>query len=155
MISAFGGMGSGPAGTRRRWMTAPSSGLATIQEDGDGDEQKDDGRDLGNLSVGLGRSSLLEKNFGNEAFVDKAKRSGTKQMRVPRTQTQSKDSYETPSANHLEKIAEHDDKDKDAPVIAENMASSLKEGKSLVSDDDIEAKGTQFLDEIGKSIGFG
>ena len=155
MISAFGGMGSGPAGTRRRWMTAPSSGLATIQEDGDGDEQKDDGRDLGNLSVGLGRSSLLEKNFGNEAFVDKAKRSGTKQMRVPRTQTQSKDSYKTLPANHLEKIMEHDDKGNGAPGIAENMASSLKEGKSLVSDDDIEEKGTQFLDEIGKSMGFG
>lgn len=155
MISAFGGTNSGPAGTRRRWMTAPSSGLATIQEDGDGNERKDDGGDLGNLSVGLGRSSLLEKNFGNEAFVDKAKRSGTKQMRVPRTQTQSKDSYKTLPANHLEKIMEHDDKGKGAPGIAENMALSLKEGKSLVSDDDIEAKGTQFLDEIGKSMGFG
>ena len=155
MINAFGGMSSGPAGTRRRWMTAPSSGLATIQEDGDGDEQKDDGGDLGNLSVGIGRSSLLEKNFGNEAFVDKAKRSGTKQMRVPRTQTQSKDSYKTLPANSLEKILEHDDKSEVAPGIAENTALSLREGKSLVSDDDIEAKGTQFLDEIGKSMGFG
>ena len=155
MISAFGGMSSGPAGTRRRWMTAPSSGLATIQEDADGDEQKDDGGDLGNLSVGLGRSSLLEKNFGNEAFVDKAKRSGTKQMRVPRTQAQSKDSYKTLPANHLEKITEDDVKGTEASGIAENMASSRKEGISLVSDDDIERKGTQFLDEIGKSMGFG
>jgi len=155
MISAFGGTGSGPAGTRRRWMTAPSSGLATIQEDGDGDETKDDGRDLGNLSVGLGRSSLLEKNLGNEAFVDKAKRSGTKQMRVPRTQTQSKDSYKTLPVNHLEIIVEHGDTNSEAVGVDENMGSSEKQGKSFVSDDDIEAKGTQFLDEIGKSMGFG
>ena len=141
MISAFGSMNSGPAGTRRRWMTAPSSGLATIQEDGDGADQKDDGGDLGNLSLGLGRSSLqLEKNFGNEAFVDKAKRSGTKQMRVPQTQKQSNDSYKTLPPNHLGKINENDD----------NSSAKL-----FVSDDDIEAKGTQFLDEIGKSMGYG
>ena len=141
MISAFGSMNSGPAGTRRRWMTAPSSGLATIQEDGNGADQKDDGGDLGNLSLGLGRSSLqLEKNFGNEAFVDKAKRSGTKQMRVPQTQKQSNDSYKTLPPNHLGKINENDD----------NSSAKL-----FVSDDDIEAKGTQFLDEIGKSMGYG
>lgn len=141
MISAFGSMNSGPAGTRRRWMTAPSSGLATIQEDGDGADQKDDGGDLGNLSLGLGRSSLqLEKNFGNEAFVDKAKRSGTKQMRVPQTQKQSNDSYKTLPPNHLGKINENDDN---------------SNAKLFVSDDDIEAKGTQFLDEIGKSMGYG
>ena len=151
MISAFGSMSSGPAGTRRRWMTAPSSGLATIQEDGDGDDQKDDGGDLDNLSLGLGRSSLLEKNFGNEAFVDKAKRSGTKQMRVPQTQKQSTDSYQTLPPNHLGKINENDDNSS----ADESGAPSRREGKLFVSDDDIEAKGTQFLDEIGKSMGYG
>jgi hypothetical protein len=125
-------------------MTAPSSGLATIQEDGDGDDQKGDSGDLGNLSLGLGRSSLLlEKNFGNEAFVDKAKRSGTKQMRVPQTQKQSNDSYKTLPPNHDNSSAD------------ESGAPSRREGKLFVSDDDIEAKGTQFLDEIGKSMGYG
>jgi len=132
-------------------MTAPSSGLATIQEDGDGDDQKDDGGDLGNLSLGLGRSSLLEKNFGNEAFVDKAKRSGTKQMRVPQAQKQSTDSYQTLPPNHLGKINENDDNSS----ADESGAPSRREGKLFVSDDDIEAKGTQFLDEIGKSMGYG
>ena len=80
----------------------------------------------------------LEKNFGNAAFVDKTKRSGTKQMRVPQTQKQSNDSYKTLPPNHLGKINENDDN-----------------SSAFVSDDDIEAKGTQFLDEIGKSMGYG
>ena len=61
-------------------------------------------------------------------------------MRVPQTQKQSNDSYKTLPPNHLGKINENDD----------NSSAKL-----FVSDDDIEAKGTQFLDEIGKSMGYG
>lgn len=153
MISAFGGMSSGPAGTRRRWMTAPSSALATIQEDADADERKEDeGEGCGGLkevftpSLGLnglgGPSSLGEKKFGNEAFVDKAKRSGTRQMRVPKTQKRRTDSSSsTLPANYAENITE--------------QGAASKPAKALASDDEIESQGTQFLDAIGQSLGLG
>ena len=54
MIGAFGGTSSGPAGNRRKWMTAPSLALATIREDEHAYEgQSPEGGDK-EESVGLG-----------------------------------------------------------------------------------------------------
>jgi hypothetical protein len=134
-LQAFGDA----VGSSRRWMTAPTKILLTIPEsenDEDGDNEVNVVEQV-SLSYSVGDMGLMPSNLsvsaesdGSSDMVDGSRQ--TKQMRRPRRPLKSAEGT----------IPVQQDMDEEA-------ASPLL----LTSDDDIETKGTAFLDSIGNSIG--
>jgi hypothetical protein len=133
MIKAFSGT---PMGSRR-WMTAPTPGLATIREDADGDNS-------GRGALSISKNSPPKKSQGpldsldTELFL-RPSGSSVKQMRVPKV-NKSGASIEVKAPPSIEKTDSE-----------ENSKASLKSLPG--SDEEIESAGTAFLDVIGRSLG--
>ena len=149
VVSGFTGTGSGPVGNRRRFMTAPSSVLATIKEDADVGDRREAVESFGKMMFD-DFSSSKKKKFGNEALVDNAKRSGVKQMRVPNVK---KTSNTLPG--DIRDIIIPDDIGEipsNSPPAA--VKKDNKDSKALLLDDEIQTAGSEFLDQIGESLGY-
>jgi hypothetical protein len=140
--SPFGNASSGPAANRRKWMTAPSSSLATIQEDND----KIDERHESSISENPNESGEQGDALDTELFKTKANK--VKQFRVPKLQQQSSgkipscDSYESNTVE-TESIATEKNTDTDS---SEKVVPK--------TDKEIADAGTAFLDMVGKNFGY-
>jgi hypothetical protein len=139
-VQAFADVSGG-----RRWMTAPSTTLSTIQESDQGDDsasEESNGETRAALPAASSESRPLHSfDKGNDTSRTKDEglvtipRRSTKQMRKPLIK-------------------------KKAATI-DGVPSELKNRKNIsppllsrvISDDDIETAGSAFLDEIGKSLG--
>ena len=130
---------SGPAANRRKWLTAPSSSLATIQEDNDKLDER--------LDVDVINSSTDANEHCDELDSElfKTKTNKVKQMRVPNL---------TSSNNPDAPL--HDDTIMPGPTIL-NKDDDVEQLSKVVpkTDQEIENAGTAFLDMIGKNFGFG
>jgi hypothetical protein len=174
MIGAFGGLGNstGPAANRRRWMTAPSSALATIREDQDAIENKETPERMnapqpwsspGNESSESDSTSsvpdsptksvdALDTELVLRAKATKA--APVKQMRVPRVQTiggsvTDNATIDIAATTTLSLIDTNVTKE-------ENLISPTNSTSSTIptTDEEIESAGTAFLDVIGKNLGY-
>jgi hypothetical protein len=138
MIQTYG---VGPS-SRRKWMTAPTSGLATIPEDTDrtGSDLNESVSDLGAVVTALSPErpedrkidSDTEVVLGDPIIVEKKT---TKKMRVPRvTKSVGKEAKEQKSAS-----------------LDSRSTSSLTVPST---DEEILTAGTAFLETIGKNLGY-
>ena len=95
-------------------------------------------------------SSSKKKKVGNEALVDNAKRSGVKQMRVPNVKKTSN----TLPADIRDIIIPDDigEIPSNSPPAA--VKKDKKDSKALLLDDEIQTAGSEFLDQIGESLGY-
>jgi hypothetical protein len=137
MIHAFSGIGPS---SRRKWMTAPSSGLATIHENADPvDPDLTEGSSLTGLravvtEISPGRAG--DDTNTSDAVDSELVRTApatNKKMRVP----QVKKSFETAE---------------DHGSFDNNTSTSLTVPST---DEEIEKSGTAFLEAIGKNLGYG
>lgn len=131
-VQAFGDV----AGNGRRWMTAPTNILLTIPESENGDDSDDDLNVSGNDTLSSTLAEFAHPAIDGDVADDLEKRDVVKQppkqMRRPRRPAKQSD-------EPVETITE-DIGPPTTPLL-------------LTSDDDIETKGTAFLDTIGSSIG--
>jgi len=145
MIKAYSGVGPS---NRRKWMTAPTSGLATIQEDADQGESdfNDSARDLGAVVTSLSPERSEDKEAdGNKSgdnvdteLVLRDPVTERKKMRVPRvTKTGEEEATKAKSA-----------------TFDSNSLSSLSNLTVPSTDEEIFSAGTAFLDTIGKNLGY-
>ena len=130
-------------------MTAPSSVLATITEDAEAGDRREAVESFGKMMFD-DFSSSKKKKFGNEALVDNAKRSGVKQMRVPNVKKTSN----TLPADIRDIIIPDDigEIPSNSPPAA--VKKDNKDSKALLLDDEIQTAGSEFLDQIGESLGY-
>ena len=149
------GFFSGPAASRRKYMTAPSfSQLCTIQEDTDKMEEVVDGSNTQNNSPASGASSGIQSGF-NEKESNKiqkgsegtdvldsemTRRSSTKpkQMRIPKVHKSNSSASDTSSKVET-------DSDKNVPNKVESKGSPT-------SNSDFEST-VSYLDRIGQGLG--
>ncbi|KAG7374623.1 Dock homology region 2 domain containing protein [Nitzschia inconspicua] len=159
-IKAFGGSSGGAS---RRWMTAPSPGLATIREDGGVDEEEDE--------VDGDTASKLVGPLDQLSSEIRPSKNPVRQFRVPK---RSKNSSST-SGEKLDEGAGNDSKGP-FPPSGEELAFTLtppkllpvhsldkkedsrekakKRGQTLpTTDADMINAGSSFLDAIEKSLG--
>jgi hypothetical protein len=136
MIHAFGVIGPS---SRRKWMTAPSSGLATIHENADPvDPYLIEGSSLTNLravvtQISPGRAGVdTNTSDAVDSELVRTAPATNKKMRVP----QLKKGVET--------LEDHGSFDN-------NTFTSLTVPST---DEEIEKSGTAFLDAIGKNLGY-
>ena len=143
MIQAYGGA-SGPS-NRRKWMTAPMSGLATIQEDA-GPGFSESNSDLGALVTPLSPDLPGDKKTNADAESDVvddelvlrkpvASTAERKKMRVPNVGKPTKEHSKRPSYGSLDS--------------SHTSLSSL----TVPTSEEALTAGTAFLDEIGKNLG--
>ena len=98
MVKAY----SGPQAMSRRWMTAPSAGLATIREDADDD---------GDMMIGvLNEIPKSRKDIGPLDSLDaervvKASSSSVKQMRVPKIKRKASDEESSATKTGTSEVA--------------------------------------------------
>ncbi len=137
---------SGPAANRRKWMTLPSSSLATIQEDNDkvDNDKADEPNELYNVSIpkeGDDQGDSLD----TELF--KTKNNKVKQFRVPKVQQATK------STDHT--FLNETPMQKTDSVVT-NVDESVDGTVKVVpkTDKEIEDAGTAFLDRIGQNLGY-
>ena len=142
-LSGVGGMGLG----RRKYMTLPSSALATIKEDFDGDDNEGgavDEKKPAFRSVGTpppkatDTSEKLSSPLDTEMVLRPGK-GHVKQMRRPQLQRNSSADDALPST----------------PRQEPRDVSSPKSAGGTMTDAEIETAGAAFLDAIGKDMGFG
>lgn len=138
MIQAYG------VGTsnRRKWMTAPTSGLATIPEDGDRTESdlNNSASDLDAVVTALSPERPEDRKIDSDTEVDLrdpiiVEKKTTKKMRVPRvTKSIEKEAKEQKSAS------------------LDSRSTSSRTVPS--TDEEILTAGTAFLETIGKNLGY-
>ena len=137
--SPFGST-SGPAATRRKWMTLPSSSLATIQEDNDRMDERQEFNDVQSYGEADDKGDALD----TELFKTKANK--VKQFRVPKLQQISS------SDNHKSLLEETTPTE-----ITSSMSSDENDKPKKVvpkTDEEIADAGTAFLDMIGENFGY-
>lgn len=124
----------------RRWMTAPTNMLLTIPETEHGDDSdielnitENDSFSTATTDFGSTGKANVADSDGFDEVVHSGMPKRTKQMRRPRRQAQAAVPENVEAVSQQPKLPE-------APLL-------------LTSDDDIETKGTAFLDTIGASIG--
>ncbi|KAL3910931.1 MAG: hypothetical protein SGILL_007491, partial [Bacillariaceae sp.] len=161
-IKAFGGSSGGGA---KRWMTAPSPGLATIQEDG-GDDEGLDPVDETAESKPVGPLDQLSSEIHN-----KPKKTPVRQFRVPKRTAKSSGDDGSKTTDDL-----GNDSQGPFPPTGEELSFELvpptslpvdspdkkrgakddlkKRGQTLpTTDADMIRAGSSFLDAIEKSLG--
>jgi len=133
--SSFGSA-SLPAANRRKWMTLPSSSLATIQEDND---KMIENQDNSTATDPIDHGDALD----TELF--KTKTSTVKQFRVPKLKKTSK-------STSVESLEEHIFDDDKAPNITMNENQGITKVVPK-TDKEIADAGTAFLNDLGKRLG--
>lgn len=140
----FGSLGD-PGTGRRKFMTLPTNALATIREDNDSElstssiisnsplkQDRNVSESCSSINTSFKASSTLDPDI-----VRKTPGRSVKKMRVPKI------SGGSPAAGNME----HDLKE-------EKPLDGGDERVLLMDDDAIETAGTEFLDAVGKSLGF-
>lgn len=139
--SPFGNI-SGPAANRRKWMTLPSSSLATIQEDND---KVDERKELYKLSI---PKECDDHGDALDTELFKTKNNKVKQFRVPKVQQTPK------STDHT--FLNESQINRETDSVVTNVDESLDGTGKVVpkTDKEIEDAGTAFLDRIGQNLGY-
>lgn len=160
LMQKFGGLsGAG----KKRWMTAPAPGLATIREseEGDGSESGMTAEDLGSLAIKPGPSGGPKDELDSEIHFQ-TKKSSVKQMRVPKTRGKTPTiKEETDTAPDFTSGSNKDA----APNPLEDTLDSIFDPKTPDipaspigvprTDEEIEKAGGEFLASIGQSLSLG
>ena len=151
-LVAFNGGGAGgfsAAGLtgRRKFMTLPSSALATIREDFDSDENEDGERQqqasssASQNAKGASEPKDQKPSVINAEMILRPKKKNVKQMRRPLLK-RSNSADDAPISRPAASPGS-------PPIIEKN------DGSAQSFDDAIESAGTAFLDAIGQNMGFG
>jgi hypothetical protein len=143
MIQAYGGIGPS---NRRKWMTAPSSGLATIHENADPiDSDLTESSSLTGLDPVVTQISPERSGDNKFSTTDDINTSDAVDSELVRIVTGSSKKMRVPRIKKARETAEG------LGSMDSNTFSSLTVPST---DEEIENAGTAFLDTIGKNLGY-
>ena len=143
MIQAYGGIGPS---NRRKWMTAPSSGLATIHENADPvDSDLTENSSLAGLGPVVTQISPERSGDTMSSTSDDFNTSDSMDSELVRIVTGSSKKMRVPRIKKGGEMAEG------CGSIDSGTSSSLTVPST---DEEIETAGTAFLDAIGKNLGY-